>query len=78
MSKRPQSSVTPSTEDAAEDKPSRGLRLARKEILAVLFVSLLALIIRAILIPAQGHATDVATFEAWMRTLAQDGPKALF
>ncbi|HYK53634.1 MAG TPA: phospholipid carrier-dependent glycosyltransferase [Candidatus Eremiobacteraceae bacterium] len=70
--------MTPSTQDTAEDKPCRGLPLARKEILAVLFVSLLALIIRAILIPAQGHYTDVATFEAWMHTLAQDGPKAFY
>ena len=62
----------------AEDQPSRGLPLARKEILAVVFVTLLALIVRAILIPAQGHATDVATFEAWMNTLIKVGPKAFY
>ena len=78
MSRRPRSSVAPVTEESAEDRPSRGLPLARKEILAVVFVTLLALIIRAILIPAQGHATDVATFEAWMRTLTQSGPKAFY
>ncbi|HET9343516.1 MAG TPA: phospholipid carrier-dependent glycosyltransferase [Candidatus Eremiobacteraceae bacterium] len=78
MSRRPQSSVATSTDAVAEDKPSRGLPLARKEILAVLFVTLLALIIRAILLPAPGHYTDVATFEAWMHTLAQDGPKAFY
>ena len=77
VSSRPQSSVAP-TNDESEDRPCRGLPLARKEILAVIFVSLLALIIRAILIPAQGHVTDVATFEAWMRTLAESGTKTFY
>lgn len=78
MSRRQQSSVAPVIEEPAEERPSRGLPLARKEVLAVVFVALLSLIVRAILIPAQGHVTDVATFEAWMRTLAQDGPKAFY
>lgn len=56
----------------------RGLPLARKEVLAVAFVALLALIVRAILIPAQGHVTDVATFESWMNSLVQVGPREFY
>lgn len=78
MSRRPQSSIAPVADEAAEDRPSRGLPLARKEILAVVFVTLLAIIVRAILLPAQGHVTDVATFEAWMRTLAEGGTRAFY
>lgn len=78
VSKR--SPVPPLSAQAAleEDRPSRDLPLAAKEVLAVAFVALLALVVRAILIPAQGHVTDVATFEAWMNTLIKVGPRGFY
>jgi len=56
----------------------RGLPLRGKEIFAVAFVSVLALVVRAILIPAQGHTTDIATFEAWMNSLVRYGPSGFY
>ena len=73
VSKPPQTSAL-----RQDEGPSRGLPLARKEILAVALVSLFALIVRAILIPAQGHVTDVATFESWMNTLLKVGPRDFY
>src|SRR5690348_5568615 len=79
VSKRPNVSTSAQTSaPPIEDGPSRGLPLARREILAVAFVSLLAIVVRAILIPAQGHVTDVATFESWMNTLIKVGPKDFY
>jgi len=73
VSKRPPNAPTP-----IEDGPSRGLPLVRREVLAVAFVALLAIVVRAILIPAQGHVTDVATFESWMNTMIKVGPKDFY
>lgn len=61
-----------------EDKPRRDLPLVRKEVLSVVLVTVLALIVRLILIPAPGHVTDIATFEAWMNTLIQYGPAGFY
>jgi Gpi18-like mannosyltransferase/uncharacterized membrane protein (UPF0136 family) len=78
VSKRPTRPGPADAPVADEDRPMRGLPLTRKEVLAVAFVTLLALVIRAILIPAQGHVTDIATFEAWMNTLIKVGPKGFY
>lgn len=64
--------------ERSEDGPLRGQPLVRQEWLAVLFVTLLALIVRAILIPAKGHVTDVATFESWMNSIIKVGPRGFY
>lgn len=77
VSKRPTRAAAAAVVDD-EERPRRGLPLIRKEIVAVSFVALLGLVVRAILIPAQGHVTDVATFEAWMNTLIKVGPSGFY
>ncbi len=75
--RRPQTIVSPEAAPI-EEGPSPGKPLTKKEVLAVAFVTLLALIVRVILLPAAGHTTDVATFESWMNTILKVGPKDFY
>jgi Gpi18-like mannosyltransferase len=75
---KPQSKDASAIAATPEDQPRRGLPLSGKEIFAVIFVTVLASVVRAILLPAPGHTTDIATFESWMNTLIKFGPSGFY
>ncbi len=62
----------PAAHDGEVNAPAPS-RLSHREILAVLVILAVGLFIRLLFMPAEGHSTDIGTFESWTLSLVKYG-----